>query len=110
QRWVPVRRVGLYVPGGLAVYPSSVVMNAVAPQVACLDELAVASPPQSAFGGLPHPVILAACALLGVEEVYAVGGAQAVAMFAYGADGEAGTADPERLCEPVDVVTGRGNI
>ncbi|MEE6274073.1 histidinol dehydrogenase [Georgenia wangjunii] len=110
QRWVPVRRVGLYVPGGLAVYPSSVVMNAVAAQVAGVDELAIASPPQKAFGGLPHPVVLAACALLGVAEVYAVGGAQAVAMFAYGAAGEAGTADPERLCEPVDVVTGPGNI
>ncbi|MFC4556388.1 histidinol dehydrogenase [Georgenia faecalis] len=110
QRWVPVRRVGLYVPGGLAVYPSSVVMNVVAAQVAGVEQLAVSSPPQAAFGGLPHPVILAACALLGVEEVYAVGGAQAVAMFAYGAAGEPGTADAEQVCEPVDVVTGPGNI
>ncbi|WP_324653140.1 histidinol dehydrogenase [Georgenia sp. H159] len=110
QRWVPVARVGLYVPGGLAVYPSSVVMNVVAAQVAGVGSLAVASPPQQAFGGLPHPTILAACALLGVEEVYAVGGAQAVAMFAYGAVGEDGTPDGERLCEPVDVVTGPGNI
>ncbi|QDB78874.1 histidinol dehydrogenase [Georgenia wutianyii] len=110
QRWVPVSRVGLYVPGGLAVYPSSVVMNVVAAQVAGVPSLAVASPPQQAFGGLPHPTILAACALLGVEEVYAVGGAQAVAMFAYGAAGEPGTGDGERLCAPVDVVTGPGNI
>ena len=105
QRWVPVGRVGLYVPGGLAVYPSSVVMNVVAAQVAGVPSMAVASPPQEAFGGLPHPTILAACALLGVEEVYAVGGAQAVAMFAYGAQ-DAGAV----LCEPVDVVTGPGNI
>ncbi|MHB1064998.1 MAG: histidinol dehydrogenase [Georgenia sp.] len=130
QRWVPVRRVGLYVPGGLAVYPSSVVMNAVAAQVAGVEELAIASPPQKDFGGLPHPVILAACALLGVSEVYAVGGAQAVAMFAYGArvendvdradvDGSraGGTGgggpsggDTDVLCAPVDVVTGPGNI
>ncbi|GAA4423884.1 histidinol dehydrogenase [Georgenia halophila] len=118
QRWVPVQRVGLYAPGGLAVYPSSVVMNAVAAQVAGVEELAIASPPQKEFGGLPHPVILAACALLGVAEVYAVGGAQAVAMFAYGAKVEddvdradaaaAGTGGV--LCEPVDVVTGPGNV
>ena len=100
ERWVPVERVGLYVPGGQAVYPSSVVMNVVPAQEAGVDELAVASPPQREFGGLPHPTILAACALLGVQEVYAVGGAQAIAMFAYGA-GE---------CAPVDVVTGPGNI
>lgn len=110
QRWVPVSRVGLYVPGGLAVYPSSVVMNVVAAQVAGVPSLAVASPPQEAFGGLPHPTILAACALLGVEEVYAVGGAQAVGMLAYGAAGEEGTADGAQLCAPVDVVTGPGNI
>ncbi len=97
ERWVPVQRVGLYVPGGLAVYPSSVVMNVVPAQEAGVESLAVASPPQrdnpAALAGLPHPTILAACALLGVEEVYAVGGAQAVAMFAYGAretDGPAG--------------------
>ncbi len=100
ERWVPVRRVGLYVPGGLAVYPSSVVMNVVPAQVAGVGSLALASPPQREFGGLPHPTILAACALLGVEEVYAVGGAQAIAMFAYGA-GE---------CRPADLVTGPGNI
>ncbi len=110
QRWIPVERVGLYVPGGLAVYPSSVIHNAVAAQSAGVDELALASPPQKEFGGLPHPTILAACALLGITEVYAVGGAQAVAMFAYGAAGESGTADESVLCEPVDVVTGPGNI
>ncbi|MEE6280231.1 histidinol dehydrogenase [Georgenia sp. MJ170] len=110
QRWVPVSRVGLYVPGGLAVYPSSVVMNVVAAQVAGVGALAVTSPPQREFDGLPHPVILAACALLGVEEVYAAGGAQAVAMLAYGAAGEPGTDDAAQLCAPVDVVTGPGNI
>lgn len=104
QRWIPVRRVGLYVPGGLAVYPSSVVMNVVAAQEAGVTSIAVTSPPQSANGGLPHPTILAACALLGVDEVYAVGGAQAVAMLAYGA-----TDDDTALCEPVDVITGPGN-
>ena len=119
QRWVPVRRVGLYVPGGLAVYPSSVVMNVVAAQVAGVEQIALASPPQKEHGGLPHPTILAACALLGVEEVYAVGGAQAVAMLAYGAvaqtdvdraDIAAAGGSGEQLCEPVDVVTGPGNI
>lgn len=100
ERWVPVRRVGLYVPGGLVAYPSSVVMNVVPAQVAGVESLAVASPPQPQTGGLPHPAVLAACGLLGVDEVYAVGGAQAVAMFAYG------TAD----CDAVDMVTGPGNV
>ncbi|MEU8134471.1 histidinol dehydrogenase [Streptodolium elevatio] len=100
ERWLPVERVGLYVPGGLAVYPSSVVMNVVPAQEAGVTSLAVSSPPQSEFGGLPHPTILAACALLGVDEVYAVGGAQAIAMFAYGAGS----------CDPVNLVTGPGNI
>lgn len=100
EKWLPVGRVGLYVPGGLAVYPSSVVMNVVPAQTAGVGSIAVTSPPQKAFGGLPHPTILAACALLDVDEVYAVGGAQAVAMFAYG------TAENE----PVDLVTGPGNI
>ncbi|WP_028046923.1 histidinol dehydrogenase [Cellulomonas sp. URHE0023] len=109
QRWVPVRRVGLYVPGGLAVYPSSVVMNVVAAQEAGVGSLAVASPPQKNDGGLPDPVVLATCALLGVDEVYAVGGAQAVAMFAYGADGSEDV-DGVVLCEPVDVITGPGNV
>ncbi|MFT0847055.1 histidinol dehydrogenase [Actinomycetaceae bacterium L2_0104] len=110
QRWVAVQRVGLYVPGGLAVYPSSVIMNAVAAQVAGVTEIALASPPQAEFGGRPHPTILAACHLLGIREVYAVGGAQAIGMFAYGAKGQAGTSDGDVLCEPVDVVTGPGNI
>ncbi len=100
ERWIPVERVGLYVPGGLAVYPSSVVMNVVPAQVAGVDSLAVASPPQRDFSGWPHPTILAACAMLGVDEVYAVGGAQAIAMFAYGA-GE---------CAPANLVTGPGNV
>lgn len=99
QRYVPVRRVGLYVPGGLAMYPSSVVMNVVPAQIAGVDAIAVASPPQRETGR-PDDRVLAACALLGVTEVYAVGGAQAIAMFAYGAG----------PCEPVDVVTGPGNI
>ena len=105
ERWLPVDRVGLYVPGGRAVYPSSVIMNVVPAQIAGVASLAVVSPPQRDFGGLPHPTILAACALLGVDEVYAVGGAQAVAMLAYGVD----LPDGER-CEPVDLVTGPGNI
>jgi histidinol dehydrogenase len=100
ERWVPVRRVGLYVPGGLVAYPSSVVMNVVPAQVAGVRSLAVASPPQAEHGGLPHPAVLAACALLGVEEVHAVGGAQAVAMFAYGTE----------HCRRVDMVTGPGNV
>lgn len=100
-RTVPVGRVGLYVPGGLAPLASSVIMNVVPAQEAGVASIAVASPPQAAFGGLPHPTILAACHLLGVDEVYAVGGAQAIAMFAYGVDG---------LCPRVDVITGPGNI
>ena len=106
ERWIPVGRVGLYVPGGRAVYPSSVVMNVVPAQVAGVASIAVTSPAQKDFGGLPHPVVLAACALLGVEEVYAVGGAQAIAMFAYGARDPRG----EVVVQPVDVVTGPGNI
>lgn len=109
QRWVPVQRVGLYVPGGLAVYPSSVVMNVVAAQEAGVPQLAVTSPPQKENGGLPHPTILAACKLLGVDEVYAVGGAQAIAMFAYGARGSE-PQDGDWLCEPVNVITGPGNV
>jgi histidinol dehydrogenase len=104
ERWVPVDRVGLYVPGGLAPLASSVVMNAVPAQEAGVPAMALASPPQKEFGGLPHPTILAACALLGVDEVYAVGGAQAIAMFAYGAG------EGEGRCEPVNLVTGPGNI
>lgn len=101
ERWIPVDRVGLYVPGGRAVYPSSVMMNVIPAQIAEVGSIAVASPPQKDFGGWPHPTILAACALLGVYEVYAVGGAQAIALFAYGMEG---------LCERVDMVTGPGNI
>jgi histidinol dehydrogenase len=106
ERWVPVRRVGLYVPGGLAVYPSTVVMNVVPAQVAGVEGLVVASPPQASNNGLPDARVLAACALLGVTEVYAVGGAQAIAMLGYGSDG----ADEGDRCEPVDVITGPGNI
>ena len=106
QNWVPVGRVGLYVPGGLAVYPSSVIMNVVPAQAAGVASIALASPPQKEFGGLPHPTILAAAALLGITEVYAIGGAQAIAAFAYGIP--AAPAGP--VLEPVDVVTGPGNI
>ena len=112
ERWVPVDRVGLYVPGGRAVYPSSVVMNVVPAQIAEVGSLAVASPPQrentGVFAGYPHPTVLAACALLGVDEVYAVGGAQAVAAFAYGfTDGEG---EDAVVAEPVNLVTGPGNV
>lgn len=105
ERWVPVERVGLYVPGGTAVYPSSVVMNVVPAQAAGVPSLVVASPPQAAFGGLPHPTILAAAALLGVDEVWAVGGAQAVALLAYGGVDTEGSE-----LAPVDMITGPGNI
>lgn len=100
-RIVPVDRVGLYVPGGLAPLASSVIMNVVPAQEAGVGSIAIASPPQKEFGGLPHPNILALCALLGVDEVYAVGGAQAIAMFAHGVPG---------LCDPVSMITGPGNI
>lgn len=105
EKWVPVDRVGLYVPGGNAVYPSSVVMNVVPAQVAGVSSLVVASPPQAEFGGLPHPTILAAAALLGVEEVWAVGGAQSVALLTYGGR----DTDGAELA-PVDMITGPGNI
>ena len=117
ERWLPVDRVGLYVPGGIAVYPSSVVMNVVPAQIAGVGSIAVTSPPQrdntGAFAGYPNPTILAACELLGVDEVYAVGGAQAIAMFAYGAreSGVDGTPNAgDVVCEPVTMVTGPGNI
>jgi histidinol dehydrogenase len=109
ERWVPVGRVGLYVPGGLAMYPSTVVMNVVPAQLAGVGSVAVASPPQRAHDGLPDPRVLAACALLGVDEVYAVGGAQAIAMLAYGLPGEAGD-PPVEPVEPVDLITGPGNV
>jgi histidinol dehydrogenase len=99
-RFIPVERAGVYVPGGLVAYPSSVVMNVVPAQAAGVESIAVASPPQQEFGGLPHPAVLAACALLGITEVHAVGGAQALAMFAYGTE----------ECAPVDVITGPGNV
>ena len=99
-RFVPVGRAGVYVPGGLVAYPSSVVMNIVPAQAAGVASIAVASPPQAAHGGLPHPSVLAACALLGVTEVHAAGGAQALAMFAYGTED----------CVPADVITGPGNV
>lgn len=109
ERWVPVDRVGLYVPGGNAVYPSSVVMNVVPAQAAGVGSLVVASPPQATehgrFAGLPHPTILAAARLLGVDEVWAVGGAQAVALMAYG-----GTDTDGAELVPVDMITGPGNI
>ena len=100
RRIVPMQRVGLYVPGGLAPLVSTVVMNAVPAQLAGVTGIALASPPSKDHGGYPHPTILAACALLGVDEVYAAGGAQALAMLAYGA-GE---------CRPVNLITGPGNI
>jgi histidinol dehydrogenase len=105
QRWMPVARVGLYAPGGLAVYPSTVVMNVVPAQVAGVASLVVCSPPQAAHGGRPHPTVLAAAALLGVDEVWAVGGAQAVALLAFG-----GTDTDGAALDPVDMVTGPGNI
>ncbi|PJK21132.1 histidinol dehydrogenase [Mycobacterium goodii] len=109
ERWVPVERVGLYVPGGNAVYPSSVVMNVVPAQTAGVDSMVIASPPQAhvqgPFRGAPHPTILAAAALLGVDEVWAVGGAQAVALLAYGGTDTDGTE-----LAPVDMITGPGNI
>src|SRR3954451_20338466 len=105
EKWVPVERVGLYAPGGLAVYPSTVVMNVVPAQIAGVGSLVVCSPPQAAFDGLPHPAILAAAELLGVDEVWAAGGAQAVALLAYGGTDTDGTE-----LAPVDIVTGPGNI
>ncbi|MCL3818489.1 histidinol dehydrogenase [Aeromicrobium wangtongii] len=105
RRIVPMQRVGLYVPGGLAPLISTVIMNAVPAQVAGVPGIALASPPQAEFDGLPHPSILAACALLGIDEVYAAGGAQALAMFAYGA-----ASDGRVDCRPVNLITGPGNI
>ena len=102
QRWQPVGRVGLYVPGGKAVYPSSVVMNVVPAQVAGVSSLAIASPPQRAFGGAVHPTILGAAGLLGIDEVYAMGGAGAIGALAHGV--------PDLTLEPVDVITGPGNV
>jgi histidinol dehydrogenase len=103
QRWIPVRRVGLYVPGGRALYPSTVVMNVIPAQVAGVGQIAVTSPAQVDNGGWPDPGVLAACALLGVDEVYSAGGAQGVALLGLGS-----AVDP--VVEPVDVLTGPGNI
>jgi histidinol-phosphate aminotransferase len=100
ERYVPISRAGVYVPGGLVAYPSSVVMNVIPAQVAGVSQIAVASPPRPEFGGMPHPAILAACELLGVTEVHATGGAQAIAMLGYGTE----------YCAPVDTITGPGNV
>lgn len=102
QRWQPVSRVGLYAPGGKAAYPSSVIMNAVAAQAAGVKSLALASPAQSDNGGRPHEAVLWAAALVGLDEVYAIGGAGAIGAFAYGV--------PSIDLDPVDVVTGPGNV
>ncbi|MDO5051387.1 MAG: histidinol dehydrogenase [Pseudoclavibacter sp.] len=102
QRWQPVDRVGLYVPGGKAVYPSSVVMNVVPARTAQVRSLAIASPPQREHDGLPHPTILAAAGLLEVDEVYAMGGAGAIGAFAHGVPGIG--------LDPVEVITGPGNV
>jgi histidinol dehydrogenase len=102
QRWQPVRRAGFYVPGGKAVYPASVIMNVVPAQAAGVSSLALVSPPQAAFGGSVHPTILAVAALLGIDEVYAMGGAGAIGALAYGV--------ADLGLEPVDVITGPGNV
>jgi histidinol dehydrogenase len=101
EKWIPVDRVGLYVPGGRAVYPSSVLMNVIPAQIAQVKSIAVASPPQKEYAGLPHPTILATCALLGITEVYAIGGAQAIALFGFGM---------KAVAEKCDLITGPGNI
>ncbi|MGH3936952.1 MAG: histidinol dehydrogenase [Pseudonocardiaceae bacterium] len=105
QRWVPVQRVGLYAPGGLAVLTSTVVMTVVPAQVAQVASLVMCSPPQAAHGGWPHPTLLAAAALLGIDEVWAAGGAQAIALLAYG-----GTDTDGAPLDPVDLVAGPGNV
>lgn len=101
EKWIPVDRVGLYVPGGRAVYPSSVLMNVIPAQIAKVPSIAVASPPQEDNDGWPNSTILATCELLGIDEVYAIGGAQAIALFAFGMSG---------VCQKADMVTGPGNI
>ena len=107
ERWIPVDRVGLYVPGGRAVYPSSVIMNVIPAQIAGVRSIALASPPQKDNGGWPHPTILATCALLGVDEIFAIGGAQAIALFAFGVKTDDGS---KEISAPVNMVTGPGNI
>lgn len=102
QRWQPIDSVGLYVPGGKAVYPSSVIMNVVPAQVAGVKQIAIATPGQAAFGGRPHPTVLATAALLGVRDVFTIGGPAAVIAFAYGV--------PDIGLSPVQLVTGPGNV
>lgn len=106
ERWLPVDRVGLYVPAGRAVYPSSVIMNVVPAQIAGVKSIALASPPQLENEGWPNEIVLATCALLGIDEIYSLGGAQAIAAFAFGIKDETGSV----VSEPVDIVTGPGNI
>ena len=106
ERWIPVDRVGLYVPAGRAVYPSSVIMNVVPAQIAGVGSIALASPPQQENDGWPDDLVLATCALLGIHEIYSMGGAQAIAAFAFGIKEESG----KMISEPVDIVTGPGNI
>lgn len=101
QRWQPVERVGVYIPGGKAALASSVVMNVVPAQVAGVARIALASPAQSAHGGRIDPTILAAAALLGIDEVYAMGGAGAIGALAWGVESLG--------LDPVDVVAGPGN-
>jgi len=95
-RWTPVSAAGLYVPGGLASYPSSVLMNAVPAKVAGVQRLAVTVP---APDGVMNPLVLMACRIAGVDEVYRIGGAQAIAALAYGTE----------TIAPVDKITGPGN-
>lgn len=102
QRWEAIESVGLYVPGGRAVYPSSVIMNVVPAQVAGVNRLVIATPGQRDFGGRPHPTVLATAGLLGVENILNIGGPAAIAAFAYGL--------PQIDFSPVDLVTGPGNI
>ena len=102
QRWQPIDSVGLYVPGGKAVYPSSVIMNVVPALVAGVKQIAIATPGQAAFGGRAHPTVLATAALLGIKDVYTIGGPAAVIAFAYGV--------PEIGLDPVQLVTGPGNV
>lgn len=106
ERWIPVDRVGLYVPAGRAIYPSSVVMNVLPAQLAGVKSIALASPPQKDNDGWPSDLVLATCALLGVDEIYAIGGAQAIAALALGIKNSSGAV----ISEPVDIVTGPGNI
>lgn len=106
ERWIPVDRVGLYVPAGRAIYPSSVVMNVLPAQLAGVKSIALASPPQKENDGWPNDLVLATCALLGVDEIYAIGGAQAIAALALGIKNSSGAV----ISEPVDIVTGPGNI